>query len=55
MKRALTLKTEIPGSAFLKIIMRKGGEGGHGLYKPTAVSLRMTVWKRFFNYFTSFE
>ncbi len=33
----------------------EGGGGGHGLYKPTAVSLRMTVWKRFFNYFTSFE
>ncbi len=27
-----------------------GGEGGHGLYKPTTVSLRMTVWKRFFNF-----
>jgi len=53
MKRALALKTEIPGTASLKIIMRKGG--GHGLYKSTAVSLRMTVWKRFFNYFTSFE
>ena len=31
------------------------GGRGHGLYKPTTVSLRMTVWKRFFNYFTSFE